>query len=293
MTRVVDEIVDYVKLFCPVTDFLTELVPPLALVRLSRGGKTLTLVHAFLALKSENYRPIFISFNGSGHSHFQRMKNETDSAAILRLIALQLGEYTADQALLIRVNEKELDEYLGDNVVLLIDELNQLSDSIDGEAAKLLRRLFLDRANRYLIFSSHFPLNLEAKNFASTYLGRSGISKEPSKRAIITLNMSLASSLLELQQMSRLCEGLTEAKAAWLGYIPSLVYISIAAHSSLTQRMSFDIPCAKKSAVLKAFIDELLNGNARETSAQYFKTFASVGQDDNVSYPLGQHSQKF
>mmetsp|Transcript_11190 Transcript_11190/g.15423 ORF Transcript_11190/g.15423 Transcript_11190/m.15423 type:complete len:127 (+) Transcript_11190:432-812(+) len=115
------------------------------------------------------------------------------------MIAVQLGNYTPVQALNLVVDRDALDRHLGDGVVLLIDELNNLGVPLDTDARQLLREMFLDKAGRYLAFTSHFPVSVDA-----------------------------ASSLSELRGMSVACEALTEDSAAWLGYIPSLVFCTMA-----------------------------------------------------------------
>ena len=68
---------------------------------------------------------------------------------------MQLGDYTPEQSRNLVVDRKALDQHLGENVVLLIDELNSLGAPVDGDAAKILREMFLDRSGRFLVFSSH------------------------------------------------------------------------------------------------------------------------------------------
>ncbi len=98
-------------------------VPPLVLMRFARGGKTVSLSKIFDKLKEvPNVHPILISFNGSGPIPFKRRNGETQAQAILRLIAMELGEYTPEQSRNLVVDRKALDQHLGENVVLLIDE---------------------------------------------------------------------------------------------------------------------------------------------------------------------------
>ena len=60
------------------------------------------------------------------------------------------------------MDREALDIHLGNNVVLLIDELNSLGVPLDSGAAELLSEMFLDRAGRFLVFTSHFPVPIEA-----------------------------------------------------------------------------------------------------------------------------------
>ena len=49
----------------------------------------------------------------------------------------------------------------GRTVVLLIDELNSLRSPADRFGADLLRTEFLEKTGRYLVFSTHVPMNLD------------------------------------------------------------------------------------------------------------------------------------
>jgi hypothetical protein len=150
-------------------------VPPTVLMRFARGGKTMTISRLFDQLKkgSLEVHPILISFNGNGKGAFKRRNGETQEQAIL--IAVQLCDYTPEESQRIVVDREALDKHLGDdNVVLLIDELNILGAGmpLDSDAAALLREMFLDRAGRYLVFTSHVPVSMEAYDYrADSFLG--------------------------------------------------------------------------------------------------------------------------
>jgi len=54
-------------------------VPPLALTRLARGGKTITLAGVFEKLKKESLvKPILVTFNHNGPNAFKRRVGETN-----------------------------------------------------------------------------------------------------------------------------------------------------------------------------------------------------------------------
>ena len=82
--------------------------------------------------------------------------------AILRLIATQLVDYSLEQARNLIVDREALDVHLGANIELLVDEVNNLGVPLDSEAARLLREMFLDTEGRFLVFSCHFPMSIEA-----------------------------------------------------------------------------------------------------------------------------------
>jgi hypothetical protein len=119
----------------------------------------------------DTFVPIIISFNG----FFRLQNDETPINALLRLIAIQFLEpLTADESVLVTCNKNALLKYIsektvGMKVVLLIDELDVLGTPVDVEVSFFLKREFLDKANRYLVFTSRVPLNLDAK--FDRYLG--------------------------------------------------------------------------------------------------------------------------
>jgi hypothetical protein len=163
----------------------TYRVPPTVLMRLSRGGKTATISRVFDQLKNGTraVHPILISFNGADKLAFKRRNGETQKQAILRLIAVQLCDYSQVESQRIVVDREALDKHLGDdNVVLLIDELNMLGAGmpLDRDAAALLREMFLDRAGRYLLFTSHVPFSIEAYEYvADRFLSTVAVSNFP------------------------------------------------------------------------------------------------------------------
>jgi hypothetical protein len=202
---------------------LTSRVAPVVLSRLARGGKTTALCLLFDKLKRKGrFSPIMITFNGS--SYFQLYKGESHKAAILRLIATQLlGSASARLPhTAIECDEAELDAHIGEiPTVLLIDELNVLGVPLDIEAGLLLRRMFLDKANRYLVFTTHVPMNVDMP--ASSVMG-SSLALPSSDRGCHVVSLPTCMNEMELQRMGDDCSGLTHAEVAYYGGIPSLVY---------------------------------------------------------------------
>ena len=260
-------------------------------MRFARGGKTVSLSKIFDKLKEvPDVHPILISFNGNGPNSFKRRKGETQAQAILRLIAMQLGDYTPGQRRNLVVDRKALDQHLGENVVLLIDELNSLGAPLDGDAAEILREMFLDRSGRFLVFSSHFPVSIETDTVQASVIA----SAPASLRGVLNVNMSLASTLAELRGMSVDCEALTEENAAWHGYVPSLIYLTmtigmhdgVVTHSMRFAQMNISVEPDKCLDVLKRFVGELLSGQRDPVVTRYFGAFANVDANSRVSYPL-------
>jgi hypothetical protein len=197
--------------------------PPVVFSRLARGGKTTCLRLLFEELKANECNPIIISFNGD--SYFQRRADETQAQAILRLIASQLVDCTSDERLAIFCTEEDLDKFLGtQKVVLLIDELNILACPPDIDAAHLLRKCFLDKPNRHLVFTTHVPFTLEDDvNYITQVMGQQQLTGS-SGRGCHIVPMEVSVNLLELQAMSDNCSSMTPLEVALYGGIPSLIY---------------------------------------------------------------------
>jgi hypothetical protein len=266
-------------------------------MRFARGGKTVTLSKIFDMLKENpTVHPILISLNGAGPNAFKRRCGETNSQAILRLIAVQLGDFSPVQALNLIVEDRTtLDQHLGENVVLLLDELNNFDLPLDSDTAEMLREMFLDKAGRFLVFTCHFPVSIETDQIrASDILGK---KVPPSLRGISTVNMSQASAVSELRGMSVACEALTEQKAAWLAYIPSLIYCTmnngVMTPSNRFKQMQIIVEPGDQLNILKRFVGELLTGQRDPQVAHYYGAFASVGANALVSYPLCYVKQIF
>jgi hypothetical protein len=133
---------------------------PLGISRLGRGGKSTVLRKLFNALKKSDMKvnPVYISFNGN----FKFQDGESQAQAILRMIASQLIETTSVDLV---CDEEYLEKYIRESerpLILLIDELNCLGNPLQTNAAILLRKMFLDPADRYLVFSTHVYLTVDS-----------------------------------------------------------------------------------------------------------------------------------
>eukprot|EP01031_Cornospumella_fuschlensis_P030765 gene30765-37171_t len=165
MERVLNEGVGHVLRLVEKQTDSTLRVPPLVFSRLARGGKTTTLERMFDRLKTTSELTVIgISFNGQGAGAFSRRRGETQSEAILRLIAAQLVECSDEDAQRLLVDRSSLDAHLGSGVVLIVDDLNILTGGFapDNEAAALLREMFLDRPGRYLVYSTHIHIPVDS-----------------------------------------------------------------------------------------------------------------------------------
>ena len=145
------------------TDDGTYRKSPLGISRLGRGGKSTVLRKLFNALKKSDMKvnPVYISFNGN----FKFQDGESQAQAILRLIASQLINTGGSTSVDLVCDEEYLEKYIRESerpFILLIDELNCLGNPLQTDAAILLRKMFLDPADRYLVFSTHVYLTVDS-----------------------------------------------------------------------------------------------------------------------------------
>ena len=250
--------VKHIQTFAPKSDSDTERVPPLMLSRCMRGGKTTFLAYLFKLVKAEtSYLPIFISFNGL--SGIQQKKGESRLQTILRAIAVTLLQPSiSTDAQSVSVNEDTLKEHLERQdgvIVLMIDELNLLvpKGTADNEVASFLRRVFLSRENRYLVFTTHEPF--DGSQMAEEYTG----GKLPySPRDVIATDLPRSIDVTE-QRCIPECHALSVGNVLFFSGIPALL-------RSWKQQYNFQarfeqLPKPKKTPdLLESFVREFLDG---------------------------------
>ena len=284
----------------PYADVGTYRVPPLVLSRLGRGGKTTMLHLLFDELKgSGSFLPIYISFNAG----FQRLPDEKDADAILRLIAVQFIDLPAEtknplsynfrftsEAVLQHISASSAD---GRTVVLLIDELNSLRRPLDRSGADLLRTEFLDKTGRYLVFSTHLPMNLD-----STVDELNGTVSNPSSiRRFVNLSMPFSNDVTVMRAMfagQSLSIVPTPAQVALYGGIPSLLYCSLATGDEITIpkfRSEYEIEREPIKSEVKMplfidFVQEVLTGIREHETVRRFDMFSSIDASRKSSWPL-------
>jgi hypothetical protein len=260
--------------------------PPLVFSRLARGGKSTVLNEIFKQLQLIAINCIIITFNGNGG--FQTRSGESQKNSILRLIAAQLvTSCSPEQKFDIECDERALDVYIGgEPFVLIIDELNALSNGpIDFGAGQLLRTMFLDRPNRYLVFSTHIPLDVD-DNFSS--LAQS--TGRGSMRGCKVVPMPVEADLRKIWTMDGCDRNVAPAEVALYGGIPSLIY-SVKGLAELrpsdrfasTRFSAFDA-----SVLMNELVSELVDGtrSAMHTNLRVFDSFSSVPKFACVQWPL-------
>jgi len=264
----------------------THRVRPLVFSRLARGGKTTALFLLFDKLKEANLNPIFISFNGS--TQFQRRVGETDCQAILRSIALQLVDLGDRNPLNITCDQKKLEAYLTESskpVVLIIDELNALQVPVDAEAGRMLRSLFLDKKDRFLVFSTHVPLDVETTASETHRADLLIASLAASPRGVILAPMPSCFDLPTLRAMSPACVDLNPAEVAYYGGVPSLIYsVRLGELTPKTRFTNVISTTVHDVDALEAFVKCVVTG-ARNSLLARFDQFGTVS-DSQIRWPL-------
>jgi hypothetical protein len=256
-------------------------VLPLLCSRLARGGKSTTLCLIFDELKKQNVQPIFISFNGS--TKFRPRRGESQCAAILRVIALEFVDIGDLDSRSLTCNERNLDRYIGEDhpVVLIIDELNALAAPIDEDAGRMLRELFLDKPNRYLLFSSHIPLSFDPPVSCSY--------SPPSMRGCHVLGFSSCVDIHALRAMSPGCSSLSPSEVTLFGGIPSLIY-SVKALGERKPILRFEDRFPPGSLgtdvdLFQQFVASALDGR-RRPKLRCFDEFGIYDQEEHMRWPL-------
>jgi len=173
-----------------------------------------------------------------------------------------------------------LDDYIGGSpFVLLIDELNALAHPLDDSATRFLNTYFLDKVNRYLVFTTHVPMNLESSAFVNSASGR----------GIKSMSPPITKDLKALRQMPG-CGAINAATVALYGGIPSLIY-SVCALNEMTPEARFQrvkvklkIPLDAQQDMLASFVGSVVTGS-RDDTLKMFDQFA-IATDVKIQWPI-------
>ena len=249
--------------------------PMLLYSRLARGGKTTTLSNLFDEIKNKNMRPMFISFNGS--SGFKLIDGETEVEALYRVIVMQLIGMNIYKGGKIFVDWDALDDYIGlEPFILLIDEMNALTFPIGEAVSIVLKKYFLDKSNRYLVITSHMPLDLDHVYSESTV----------SRRSCEVVELPFSFDLIKLQAMGENCRPLNEKIVAYYGGIPSLMFTERESrdYNPYNRFLDYTWEVGRGENDFLDFITELLNGLSIHESVRVYDKLASlVGSDKFIS----------
>jgi hypothetical protein len=178
-------------------------------------------------------------------------------------------------------------------VVLLIDELNALRSPLDGFGARFLRDEFLDKKNRYLVYTSHVLMNIDSveQGFSSSIPATIGISSvPPSSRGYKSITLPLSYDIERLRRLPD-CNALTKSEISLCGAIPSLIYSIKSLHDiSLKERFDLaklSIASENQNIVLEIFTEEIMNGAivSNNDASRMFDSFASL-HGEKLRWPL-------
>lgn len=260
-------------------DLVTK-TSPLIYSRTSRGGKTTFLQHLFEAL-SEQYCPIAISFNYSCNHKFK--STDTPKTKLLKAIAscfvhesVDLSACNITEASILAHIEKAPKP-----MILLIDELNSLKYPLDEETSMFLKENFLDKRNRYLVYTTHLFMEVDDPTMvATTWHYRD-------------MKIISPSECFNVKEMKKLpgCEAVTSAEVALYGGIPSLVYSVKNKLFSPEERFIFffqrnlRLSEIEKREMFKDFVECIISGGPTN-SLQLFEKFASGGKGYRLKFPL-------
>jgi hypothetical protein len=206
-------------------------------VRCSRGGKTRALyelanaMHGYKDYIGGDLASLYVSFND--FSSLEQWEQDEPLQALLRRIAFiasheQQDRNTETFANFISkkpiVEEAEFLAWLGDTpCILFIDELNNLKllqkrDSVEAQKfSTFLRRHFVAKENRYLVFSSNLLATLEGFSF---YIDTSSASS----RSVILQDLPLVNTLEKATALNRGLDSPREA--VYYGLVPGMIYES-------------------------------------------------------------------
>jgi hypothetical protein len=256
-----------------------ERVPPMALVRCSRGGKTRALLELARVLKLRNIPVVMISLND--YSELEEWEIADGVGAVCRRIAFaasrdrdfgkSLGQYEDFSTRKWNVTAQQVVGWLGDRpCVLLIDELNNLPQS--RALGEFLKRKFVSPRNRYLVFSSHV---LATTGELSQFMDSA------SSRQVILRPLPLIPSLQEAARNFS-WPSLNPREVLYYGLVPALIH---EAHLDITDRGGGHRPTEKRK---KAIQDCLGAGLVTEESIRKLLTTFCSGDVEGVLLPLQQ-----
>lgn len=235
-------------------------VPPMALARCSRGGKTRALLEIGQALRTAGIVVIDVSF--ADYSDVEQWEQEDPLGALCRRIAfagLQGRNMLHSRAEWLdykntSVTGKQIRQWIGAQpCVLLIDELDALDGlQVAGATASLSRgieelvefvqEVFIAPAGRYCVFTSHVV--------ATAQLLERYMEPTHSGRDVIVRGLPIIESVQTAREAFNWPE-LSVRQALYYGLVPSLIFE--ARKSEL--RPGIDIPTADRRNAIALCIE--------------------------------------
>jgi hypothetical protein len=174
-------------------------------------------------------------------------------------------------------------------LVLLIDELNMLGKPLDHDASAFLKKVFLDPVNRYLVYTTHVPLDINEHSLG-------GISN----REGVTIDLPISTDPKELQKMFQQGTNVVYKSDVvfYLG-IPALIFSMKRGdfNADVRVQMCLDLMRDKYgqfndlgiSELLKSFLDLFLSGSKGldiKKEVQSFDQFSVIESNHKQRFPL-------
>jgi hypothetical protein len=220
-------------------------VVPVALTRLSRGGKTRSLHELALEFRKRDASFAIISVSFNGQTPLRHWERDKPLQALCRRIALaamhgrsqnELGEGCLFDKFIgtYEVTSKSVLDWLGSEpCLLMIDELNKVT--MDEGTSEFLKANFLVKACRGFVFSSHVvSLNKLLSNFMDS----------ESNREIRTCKLPNIVTLSDTRR-KLIASTLTAEDALYYGLIPALIHTSLSA----------TLPHNRRSSIVPAWLE--------------------------------------
>ena len=205
-------------------------VPPMALVRCSRGGKTRALTEVAKQIVDKQIADCVIFVTLNDWSSISPAEQSDPLAALCRRIAFTVSKDVRPcgpefQKFLSRdfvIEPDSIIEWLDDtSAVLLVDELNNLSELAieDSDAAttfgNFVKTHFLDKKDRYFVFSTHV---LDTLEFFAHHVDPGRRSTRP----VILQELPVVTDLSTALQLKSNLNGPREA--IYYGLVPAMIY---------------------------------------------------------------------
>jgi len=270
-------------------------VPPLAFCRLARGGKTTFLIKLFVELRKNGYTPIVVNFN----SGFFKYKGETHLQAVHRRIGLAFVSSPKVERERVICNPTRLMEYIeafeasekgqaSRGIVLLADELNQIGSPLDEESSNFLKAEFLDKAKRYLVFTSHVFMDVEGEAMLDKNLALK--SAKPTIRGIHLAHLPVSNDVETLRKTWQpKSNALTRCEVALYGGIPGLIRASLEGSFKAQERYdqgNVFIAPSEAVGLLKAFVRALRKGDKSNSLFRFFMFSSAFNVGVNMATKL-------
>jgi hypothetical protein len=267
---------------------VSDRVPPMALVAHSGAGKTRALKELSKALQTnyDNLSVIYITFNSSTDFRLKESTRPLDS--LLARIAFAIADpnviqgrpfHDINSTLQFVTTSKEIDNWLKDKpCILCIDELNNLipSQRLDEpdmrEVANFLKDVFLVRANRYFIFSSH----VKATTLNLTYFMSSA-----SDREVYVAEFPVFESTTEV---SEVLKDRSPVHPMIYGNSPGLAYVTQKTPTYPSTRVEQCLKSLTTTPSASEVINNLFSGEC--SSLSEFDTITRISSNHRVWIPV-------